>query len=52
MLYSMLAASGFLGGPLSINVYFEPAVPPLGTDFASMLRLRDQVRTVILASRD
>jgi 1-acyl-sn-glycerol-3-phosphate acyltransferase len=32
-----------------ISVYFEPAVPPLGSDFASMLRLRDQVREFILA---
>lgn len=32
-----------------ISVYLEPAVPPLGTDFASILRLRDQVRAVILA---
>jgi 1-acyl-sn-glycerol-3-phosphate acyltransferase len=32
-----------------IIVYFEPAVPPFGTDFTSVLRLRDQVRHVILA---
>ncbi len=32
-----------------ISVYLEPAVPPLGTDFASVLRLRDQVREIILA---
>jgi 1-acyl-sn-glycerol-3-phosphate acyltransferase len=32
-----------------ISVYIEPAVPPSGTDFASVLRLRDQVRKVILA---
>jgi hypothetical protein len=36
-----------LVGPIS--VYLEPAVPPLGSDFASMLRLRDQVREFILA---
>jgi 1-acyl-sn-glycerol-3-phosphate acyltransferase len=32
-----------------ISVYLEPAVPALGTDFTSMLRLRDQVREIILA---
>ena len=32
-----------------ISVYLEPALPPLGTDFTSMLRLRDQVREIILA---
>jgi 1-acyl-sn-glycerol-3-phosphate acyltransferase len=32
-----------------ISVYLEAAVPPLGTDFASMLQLRDQVRQAILA---
>jgi 1-acyl-sn-glycerol-3-phosphate acyltransferase len=32
-----------------ISVYLDAAVPPLGTDFASMLQLRDQVRQAILA---
>jgi 1-acyl-sn-glycerol-3-phosphate acyltransferase len=32
-----------------ISVHLEPAVPSSGTDFASMLRLRDQVREIILA---
>ena len=32
-----------------IGVYLEQAVQPFGTDFASMLRLRDRVREIILA---
>ncbi len=45
---SMLRSDQWFPRHASISVHVDEPIPPYGTDFASLLRLRDRVRSVIL----